>query len=375
MNYKIIIGIIFISLGCFDDTNGQEYQRYKDLDGSWYYFDDSQRHRSYELSDNENEIFLTIDRSVPDSAYLRMVIGANTSIFINKKIVAFTGSRVMLNYRIDSLFERYNTSGGDQLTIMLQHKSKVRVKSSAIVRPAQLSETATPKPYLRSETNYENVLIVLILILLSLFTYIKIDHGDIWRGYMKWSRILLSHKDQGDNLYKMRPFEKGTVIIIFAYAVLGATAILGFFYLSAFSLPMATYFQTGGVLSVILKWLILVFVLLVLAYGKYFLVKSFTRLFDFKRASRIHFYNHIRMSMVILIALMALQLIVIFGFHKITLFNWFTNTMVILLLLKSVLISMKLIKISTYRMFHLFSYLCATEIIPAIILVKITFLI
>lgn len=373
MNHKALISTVFISLGCFYNTFGQEYQRYKDLDDNWYYFDDNQRHQSYEVSDKQREIFLTIDRSAPDSAHLKLVVGSKTSIFINSEIVDFMAYTGVLNYRIDSLFETHNIVG-NQLTIMLQHAGDVKVVNSEIVRPIRWSEVATPKPYLRSETNHEDVLIVLMLIILSLFVYIKIGHGDIWRGYMKWSRIL-SLKDQGDNIYKMRPFEKGTLIIVFTYAVLGATAILGFFYLSSFSLPMATYFQAGGVLSVVLKWLILVLILLVFAYSKYFLVKSFTRLFDFKRASRIHFYNHIRMSMVILITLVVLELIIIYGFHKIMLFNWFTNAIVILLILKSILISMKLIKISTYRMFHLFSYLCATEIIPAIILVKITFLI
>jgi hypothetical protein len=368
MNYKNLVGVVFILVGCCFNSQGQAYQRYTALDDNWYYFDDNQRHQSYELSDRQQEIFLTIDRSVPDSARLRLTIGAHTSLFINKKIVDFKSKGVTLNYAIDSLFERH-IAFGDQLTIMLRHSRYVTVRDSEIVRPVQRSTPASALPLLRGETEFENALIVLVLVILTLLTYIKLGHDDIWRGFMNWSGIL-SLKDHGDNIYKLRPFEKGTFIIVFAHALLGATALLGFLYLSA-----SPYFVAGGVLSVVLKWLVLTLLLFVLAYGKYFLVKSFTRLFAIKRASRIHFFNHIRMSMMILMALIVVELMVIFGYQQVALFHWFMNVTVVLLLLKSLMISIKLVKISTFRKFHLFSYLCATEIIPAIILVKITFII
>ena len=358
---------------CVSDVLGQQYQRYKQLNDNWYYFNENQRHQSYRPTVNEQKIFLTLDRSLPDSSVLQMTVGANTSIFIDEQIVDFSKHNSIISYSIDSLFLAQSIDV-DQLTIMLCHPDGVVVTNSEILKPVFLSKTTIPAPTKRMNSNYENVLLLLILVILITFTYIKVNHEDIWKGYMKWSKLVLL-KDQGDAIYKLRPFEKRTLIIVFAYTILGATAILGLLYLSGFLLPEAEYFQSEYVSLVILKWFVLVLLLFVIAFSKYFLVQSFTRLFNFKKALRIHFYNHIRISMVILIVLLIIEVILIFVLHEVTLFNWLTNLMIILLLIKSLLISLKLINISSYRMFHLFSYLCTTELIPTIILVKITFLI
>lgn len=372
MRYKQLLLVVFIMLACFSSVIGQQYYQYKQLDENWYYFDENQRHQSYEFSKSEKKIFLTLDNSLPDSSTLKMFVGTNTSIFINQQIVDFIDVNTVISYSIDSLFSM-NGPDVDQLTIMLYHANRVIVKNGEILKPVVLLKNAIPASDIRMDTSHESVFIVLILIILITFTYIKIAHADIWRAYMKWARMI-SLKDQGDSIYKIRPFEKGTLIIVLAYAALGATAILGLMYLSSFSLPFSTYFENSRMPLVLFKWLGLVILLFALTFGRYFLVQSFTKLFGFREATRIHFYNHVRTSMVIFIVLLIGELIVIFGFHRVALFSWLINVLVIMLLLKSLLISFKLMKISTYRIFHLFSYLCATELIPAIILVRITFL-
>ena len=372
MGQKLLLSILFVTLLASGKVNAQQFQTVKQVDDSWYYFDENQRHQSYKLPKTNSQLFLTIDRSQPDSAILQMQVNANTSIFVDKQIVSFTDRDELLSYSLDSLFVACEIDD-EQMTIMLLNPNSVIVSNSKIIKPNFQLEKPNTIPNGRVDSSFENVMLILVLIILVLLAYVKRAHGDIWRAYMKWSRIP-SLRDQGDAIYKMRPFEKGTLTITLVYALLGATCILGLFYLSDFSLPISAYFQSDYLSLIILQWLMLVLVLYILVFGKYLLVKTFTRLFDFKGASRIHFYNHVRISMVILICLLVIELIIIFGFQHVMLFGWLRNIMIILLLIKSLLVSLKLIKLSSYRMFHLFSYLCATEIIPAIILIKVTFL-
>jgi len=373
MGYKLLFSILFAALFSVGSADAQQFQTHKQLDDSWYYFDKNQRHQSYNLSKTNTEIFLTIDRSQPDSAILQMSVNANTSIFIEDQIIGLVNKDKRISYSIDSLFLAYGIDS-EQMTIMLLNVDDAIVKNSKIIKPlfSPLVKT-TAYPNSRVDSDFENILLILVLTILVILVYVKAAHSDIWRAYMKWSRIL-SLKDQGDAIYKLRPFEKGTLTITLVYATLGATCILGLFYLSDFSWPISAYFQSDYVFLFFVKWLVLVLTLYILVFSKYLLVKSFTRLFDFRGASKIHFYNHVRISMVILFFLLAIELIIIFGFQHVMLFAWLRNIVIILLVVKSLIISFKLIKLSTYRMFHLFSYLCATEIIPAIILIKITFL-
>ncbi len=372
MRYKSLLGFLIVCLASTSAVFSQPYQTHNQLDDGWYYFDDNQRHQSFDSSKQQQQIYLTLDQSFPKGAILQMAAVANTSVFIEGQVIDFITSNQILSYPLDSLFASSSSSGG-QLTIMLFNSDNVAISGTEVIIPTTNLKNEYTAPIIRRNTDYLNTLLILILLTLVMFIYIKLSHADIWRGYMKWSRIL-SFKDQGDAIYNIRPFEKGMLTIVLGYATLGGTAIFGLFYLSEFLTYSSQHFQSDHVLLIISKWLGLVLLLFVLGYSKYFLIKSFTRLFDFKGASRIHFYNHIKISIMIVVILLLTQVVLIFGFHSTSLHGWIPQVTIGLLVVKSLLVSLKLIKISTYRIFHLFSYLCATEIIPAIIFVKITFL-
>lgn len=372
MRYWSPLSLIIVLLISTNAVFSQQYQLHKKLNKNWYYLDDNDQHQSFAPSNQQQKIYLSVDKSFPEGAVLNMLVNSNTSIFIDGRIVDFASSSQRISYSMDSLFSVYDVQLG-QLIVTLFNPYNISVKQTTITRPYIDLEEEKSIPVLRNNANNLNVLLIFVLTILVMFTYIKLAHAEIWKGYMKWSRIL-SLKDQGDAIYKIRPFEKGALIIVLGYTLISATAIFGLFYLSEYLMLGSDYFDSGNIPLLIFKWLGLVLFLFVLAYSKYILIKMFTTLFDFKGASKIHFYNHIKISIVIVLALLLTELILIFGFRSTLLDDWIPHVIIILLVLKSLLVSVKLIKISSYRLFHLFSYLCATELVPAIVLVKITFL-
>ena len=319
MGSKSLLSALFIVLASTHTICSRQYEVYKQ-------FDDNHREQSYELSKRQEKVFLTLDNGFPRPTALR--------VFIEGKV-----------------------------------PSDILAKNTGVTTLVPLVKKEMPTPIPRKSSDHKNVLLILTLITLMVLAYIKITHVDIWKQYMKWSWII-SLKDRAGIIYKFTPFERRSLLMVFAYALLSANAILGLFYFSTFSWKISAHFLHSNIFIAISKWFELVLFLLAIVFAKYVLINLFTRLFDLKKASRIHFYNHVRISMMMVSILLIVEFVVIFGFQNTLFTDWLEVFLIGIFILRSLLISIKLIKINTYRMFHLFLYLCATELIPTIVLVK-----
>jgi hypothetical protein len=373
MNLRGLFAFFFFVLLITTQVHGYQYHVAKQLDNSWYCFDDNQRYLSFEESSDQQKAFLTLDNSYPKSSILKMSVGKNTSIYIGTVIVAYYNADTTLSYRLDSLFETV-LDNPSQLTLTLFNPEGVEINGSKILTPMIGLDYEQSTPIFRIVRNQKDALLIIILIIAAALTYLKIGHVDIWRGYMKWSR-LITIKDQGAAIYKIRPFEKGTIIIVLIYGMVSAVVIMALSVLMDLKFIDHLLFNSQSLTILLLIWVVLSLMLFTLAFAKYLLVKIFTKLFVFKGASRIHFYNHIKISLLFALLVLLISLIGIYSLSETGIGGWIHIAVIGLLLMKTFLISLKLFRISAYGIYHLFSYLCATELIPSIILIKVTFLI
>ena len=141
---------------------------------------------------------------------------------------------------------------------------------------------------------------------------------------------------------------------------------------SRYALPIP--FQASGFWTSVWQWLkISAFVFAAFLF-KLLIIFSVTRLFGMRGMARFHFFNWMRL------------LLLIFGIAVVILFIYFishgSNPEVFVTFLYIVVaaligwIALAIYKLSGrtgHSLFHLFSYLCATEIIPLLITVKVLF--
>lgn len=122
------------------------------------------------------------------------------------------------------------------------------------------------------------------------------------------------------------------------------------------------------------QWLKLSAIIFFMFLFKIVIIYSLTRLFGMRGMARFHFFNWIRL------------LLVVFGAATIILFIYFISrgdsadffviflSLVVIALIGWIVVAFfKLSGRSGHSLFHLFSYLCATEIIPLLITVKVLF--
>ncbi|NJN40884.1 MAG: DUF4271 domain-containing protein [Flammeovirgaceae bacterium] len=128
------------------------------------------------------------------------------------------------------------------------------------------------------------------------------------------------------------------------------------------SSTLANHFKNWGVLSAIIFSLILI---------KLVLVYVFSGLFKIMEVLPLQFFNFVRINFLAFCSISVGCLIIFFMDQDIWILHvhllWFLVAFYVIWLL---LIFLKLMPDNRFRLFHLFSYLCGSEIIPIIILIK-----
>jgi len=120
-----------------------------------------------------------------------------------------------------------------------------------------------------------------------------------------------------------------------------------------------------------LSWLFLSAILFVGLLGKLFLLISFSSLFKLTEVLGLQFLNFVRLLTLLAVVLcVVLTIYLLLGINAPTSFEALTYVCVALLLLWLPILGLKLLRKASYRLFHLFSYLCPAEIFPVLLLIK-----
>ena len=149
--------------------------------------------------------------------------------------------------------------------------------------------------------------------------------------------------------------------------------VIHFYSSSSWGWVQVDDYQSIGYL--LFSWLILSVLIFAILIVKSIIVFSFSRLFDFSEATTIQFFNFIRL--IFLGNLLTGLLLIVYFIFGVAMRQYYANLfyiMSILLVFWIPIVFLKLLKRSSYSTFHLFSYLCATEIFPVVIVVKLLFL-
>jgi hypothetical protein len=140
----------------------------------------------------------------------------------------------------------------------------------------------------------------------------------------------------------------------------------------AYALPL--YFKINGFWSAIGQWLKISTIILAIFFVKILLVFSFTRLFGLKGLTRVHFFNWVRL-LLIGIGTFSVMLFVYYisRGRNTDIFIVFLSLIIATLAAWIFIVLLKLAGKSEHSMFHLFSYICATEVLPLLITIRVLF--
>jgi len=342
----------------------------KSLRSDWMKFENDKYTLLEEGATVRNTIYFKIETNRYPGSYLSIQSVRPFFVFFNGKLSGeYQGKAI---FKTDSLAGVHYTTRF--LVAVHQPDINTRDLKTAIIAP---DEGSSKRYRLESEfrpaTFFKDYVIISGLVIIFLFLIAMRINPKLASDYLSIIRIF-SVREADDAQANARLTSSSNIqFYVICSLLLGFYMMIIIFHLpDEYALPL--HFQGYSFWTIVWQWIRLSAMILGVFFVKILLIFSLTRLFGLKGLARIHFFNWVRL------------LLIVFGASSIILFVYFILRgqspdffIVFLTLVVGTLVSwifivfLKLNGKTEHSMFHLFSYICATEIIPLLITIKVLF--
>lgn len=357
----LIIGSILLLIG---QAAGQRVLK-KNLRDDWKIYNDD-RYEPFTEEQSVRTIYFWIDADKFSGDKLCINTLSPFALFINGKLVIDKAGQ----FGIDSLSKKFASS---TLCVAI-HQEKIipgalqtTLEAPAVNQHAALVSDNKPATFFR-----DFVVVALLVLLLMLVVVMRIN-PKLASDYFSVTGIFSMRESDDSQVYTR--ISSSTNVLFYGFSSL----IIGFYLMIIFHFvipvySVASYFQTTSFFSAIAQWLMLSLLVLFIFFVKIILIYAVSSMFGSREVAGIHFFNWIRM------------LLIVFGILSVILFTYFVlrgqsigvhvtllKFIAWCLVLWTIIIFLKLNGRSGYSLFHLFSYICATEIIPLLIIITVLY--
>ncbi|GEM_PF-5579913 len=349
--------VVFISVAASGLLMAQGIIR--DLSYDWIGYD-HQNEAYFPIDGNDDTaINFIVDTKKYADYHLHIQGQGEGSILVNDKLTYYSDSRNSIDevWSIDSLSYVH---GIDSLFITIHELENIRTRIVRLEQARISSSSAIELINLQSFT-YEtdkNTWIVLLLlsglligIYRSRFPKLFSDLFDL-RGILRW-RLRQSV------FYEIKVFQPSNLFIY---------ALYGFLFVLFYSKNQIYIDSELVVLTSDIYTLILVFIIGFLSCPlKYVIINFFAVMFGLSAYSRFHYMEFIRLTF------LGMVMVVLMSFTPLPIRAMLSPDMLLiaLLLISISLLFIKLLSNSVDKKLYLFSYICTTEIIPLLFIIKV----
>lgn len=296
--------------------------------------------------------------------------GSNLTIFDQREFSVFINGKLMarsldtIRWKTDSLLSRYQGN----IFISIYQDQPIYSLQTRLERPVQSSSFENP---IRKTDYFKDFVILASFILLALLAVLFRINPRLTFDYLNVIK-LFSAQERDDAIVAGRIGSSVNLFFFGFISFLLGLILIVIFNLAADRIPLAGNFifystQQGFLLWILLS--VLVFIILIL---KLILITGFALLFNLRGIARFQFFNFIRILFITSLLMGGLALLYfVFHLHSSALFYNLLVICFIFVLAGTVFLFLKLLTRTSFPIFHLFSYLCATEIILLMILGKV----
>jgi hypothetical protein len=340
----------------------QTSPRLQDLEKEWLVFTDS-GYSSYMGQQGVQAIHIPFGKTKGVGDYLVMRSSKPVSIFLNNMLLS-SEKRIDTLF-IDSIRLQHNLSHFS-LTFYAPDFRNAGL-STQLITPmlVKTTEVWTPQP----PTFFRDFIFIAALIILMLLLAIIRLNPKLASDYFSVTKIF-SLRESEDSIVYTRITSSGNFLF---YGFSSLT--LGFFLLLLFSnLPQKEWIQINSFQQAILSWLVISTGVTVLFFAKMLVIYLLATIFHLRDVAGMQFFNWVRVLFLSVGISVAIIIAMVITRNASTpWFQFFYIALGWLLVLWIVLAFFKIAAKARIGLFHLFSYLCATEIIPSLIVLKILY--
>jgi hypothetical protein len=357
---------IFLLLLCLAQIicEAQEYSA-KNLQSNWLKYTNG-NFEPFSQKENLKTVHLSIAQKDFLHETLAIVSPNDFNIFINNTIASSVPRRTLL-LSIDSLGKKY----GDQFLITIHSRNQLDHKNISISVAVPSTHHKLKELFYRTNDGFQDFCIscciILVLILGALFR----SNPRLMLDYLNFMKIV-SLREREENLLSNRVTSSSNILYYLTSSLLTGFLLLIIIQKGLSVTFLTSFFKFTSLGEAYAKWLLLSLIIAASLFCKLFIIYVFSSWFNLRKSIQLHFFNLIRTVLLIQL-LFGIIFLGVYTFHM-PILNYAQALLVISIISISTWIFSTYLKLLTnthFHFFHLFSYLCATEIIPFIFLIKI----
>jgi Domain of unknown function (DUF4271) len=310
-------------------------------------------------------IFFTIKPAQFKFAFLTVADHRKFYLFIGKKLVV-RKNKEPLRISLDSLASIYPA----EVSISIFQPAGIK-EISTVIRSARPQAPPESDPLLRRGNYFLDFSLSAALLLACYFVFLIRTNPRLLADYFRINR-LFSIQERDENVLAGKLTSRFNILFYTFCSFLCALTLLVVFHYAGNLIPAGGGFLIRSTGEGFLQWVTLTMVVAGILNLKMLLVYLFSVLFSIREIMVVQYFNFIRgMFLATLIIIVGGTMNFMFkgsdgGFYVVLL-----QSAAGLLVLSGAITFLKIGSITRFHFFHLFSYFCASEIIPLVILLKI----
>lgn len=358
-----VASLLFI-LSWVAEAQSYEGAVIKDLRDDWKTFSNNQ-YKDYSKSEYELAIYFLVDANRHKNALLRIESQKEFSIFIGGRLIIANKKGIII-CDLDSLSARYsNPLDFSIIRSTVDISTKIITKEGVSIKDDNLVE--------RKEQYFLNFSIIASLILLTFFVTLLRMNPKLTYDYLNFTK-LFSVQEREENIMTIRITSSVNLLFYTFAGLLAAFLLMVIFHYAYAELSLDNLFHVNSVNEGFTQWLKLTVLILLTLLGKLILIGVLSYLFKATEIMAIQFFNFIRLFF---FTFGVISLLVVFFFmarvHNPAWYYGLCYVVVGIFIFWEIIIFLKLLSRVSFHIFHLFFYLCASELIPLVILIKVVF--
>ena len=347
-------------------AQGQSYEGavIKDLREDWKTFSNNQ-YQNYSTSEYKSILYFLVDANRNKNALLRIESKKEFSILVEGRLILSHKKGVIL-CDLDSLSALYSNPlnfsivrSAVDISTMLIPKEEVPLKDDTLAK--------------RKEQYFLNFSILASLILFTFFVVLLRTNPKLTFDYLNFAK-LFSVQEREENIMTIRITSSVNLLFYTFTSLLAAFLLLIILHYAYADLSLDNLFHVNTVKDGFTQWMKLTVLVLVALIGKLILIGVLSYLFKATEIMAIQFFNFIRLFFFTfgVISLLAV-LFFMANVHNPAWYFGLCYVLVGIFIFWEIIIFLKLMNRVSFHIFHLFLYLCASELIPLVILIKVVF--
>ena len=322
------------------------------------------------LDPKENNLILPLVRFEFPGTRIKIRMPFDSYLFVNGQYTSTETGETIRIMDVDSLFRLFP---GDSVILgfyLPRHNARLL---KIILEPKENSEAfGDPGSDLlrarQMDSGFKEFLIISWIVILGYISFLANYDGRLFRQYLNLLKIF-SDPDSDDLLDRSKPVAGTDLLFVILESV-----VFGFFiYLIIYSGHHDLAFEPFRFLPGISYWLALSLIILGWIVIKFNLVRNLSHLLQIRDIGKMHFLESSRISLTVLLGYFVLSWIMIFGFKSnLNLYIPFLiKSLVFFAFLRFFVILIKILNYAPYKKIYIIAYLCASELIPVVLGLKL----